>query len=231
MKADQQAFVDAVLGRGGVPPGLRDGRGGLEVYRNNLRALSAQALAVAFGRLRDELGEDDFASLAWTFWRHAPPVSGDLGDWGGQLADFLVERAGEDSGLPDLARLDWALHQAERAAEAPLDAESLQWLGQGVPEALWLVLRPAVQLLVQRDGPVLVWRATWRGEWRRLSTAEAAFFRVVLAGATLAEALTQAEVKGSDAEPDFDFGTWLQAALQNAWLHAVRATPPNATTT
>jgi hypothetical protein len=231
MNADQQAFVDAVLGRAEAPARLRDARGGLDLYRNNLRALSAQALAVAFVRLREALGEDDFASLAWTFWRHAPPVSGDLGDWGGELADFLIERAGEDSGLPDLARLDWAVHRAERSADAPLDAESLQLLGTTSPEALWLALRPAVTLLAQRDGAVLVWRASWRGAWRALPAGEAAFVAAVLAGASLAEALEHAGVKGSGAEADFDFGTWLQAALQNAWLHAVRPTPPNLTTT
>lgn len=231
MKADQQAFVDAVLGRGEAPQRLRDARGGLDLYRNNLRALSAQALGVAFVRLREALGEDDFASLAWTFWRHAPPVSGDLGDWGAELAGFLIERAGEESGLPDLARLDWAVHCAERAADAPLDAESLQLLGTTTPEALWLALRPAVMLLAQREGAVLVWRATWRGAWRALSSGEAAFFAAVISGASLAEALEQAEVKGSGSQADFDFGTWLQAALQNAWLHAVRATPPNLTTT
>lgn len=231
MKADQQAFVDALLGRGTAPARLRDGRGGLDVYRNNLRALSAQALAVPFERLRETLGEEDFASLAWTFWRHAPPVAGDLGAWGGALADFLVERAGEDSGLPDLARLDWAIHQAERAADTPLDAESLQRLGTESPDSLWLVLRPAVRCVHLHSGPVLVWRSRWRGESRSLTIPESAFFAAVLEGASLAEALARAEVKGSGAEPDFDFGTWLQAALQNAWLHAVRATPPNSTTT
>jgi hypothetical protein len=231
MKADQQAFVDAVLGRGDAPPSLREGRSGLEVYRNNLRALSAQALGVAFERVREALGDDDFAALAWTFWRHAPPVSGDLGDWGGALAEFLVERAGEDSGLPDLARLDWAIHQAERSADVTLEADSLQQLGTSSPEALWLLLRPAVTLLNQRDGPVLVWRSRWRGEWRAVSAGEAAFMAAVLAGASLGEALDEAALKGSGAEADFDFGTWLQAALQNAWLQAVRATPPNSTTT
>ena len=233
MKADQQAFVDAVLGRGEAPSRLRDGRGGLEIYRNNLRVLSAQALAIAFERLREALGERDFAALAWTFWRHAPPVSGDLGEWGSELADFLVARAGEASGLPDLARLDWAIHRAERSADVTLDADSLQQLGTTPADALWVVLRPAVSLLAQRDGGVVVWRSRWRGEWRAVSAGEGAFFRAVLAGDSLAEALDQAAaaVKGSGDTADFDFGTWLQAALQNAWLHAVRATPPNLTST
>lgn len=229
MKADQQAFLDAVLGRGPAPAALRGAERGIPVYRNNLRALSAQALGVAFERLRAELGDEQFASLAWTYWRHDPPRSGDLADWGQGLASFLVERAGEASGLPDLARLDWAVHQAERAADMSLDADSLQLLGTTPPDSLWLVLRPAVQVLAQQASTVLVWRSRWRGEWRGVSAPEAAFTLALLAGESLEQAMARAAVKGSGAETDFDFSAWLQAALQNAWLHAVRATPPNPT--
>lgn len=221
MKAAQQAMVDALLGRGEAPAGLLRGDRGLAAYRGNLRALSAQALAVPFVRLREELGESEFASLAWTFWRTHPPACGDLGQWGSALEGFLVERAGEDSGLPDIARLDWALHQAERAADAELDAGSLTLLGTTPAEALWLQLRPGVALLTQSDGPVLVWRQGWRGTWQSVSTGEVVFTQALLDGVNLAEAL----VKGSSAEADFDFSAWLQASLQNAWLQAVRSTP------
>lgn len=231
MKAEQQAFVDALLGRGDPPSTLTGVARGLRAYRGNLQALSAQALAVPFSRLREELGEEEFASLAWTFWRHHPPFSGDLGQWGEALEAFLVERAGDDSGLPDLARLDWALHQAERAADAELDVASLNLLGTEAPESLQLRLRPGVAIVAQRAGPVLVWRRGWRGEWRALSPGEAAFFAALLRGVNLAEALEASEVKGSASEADFDFGAWLQAALQNAWLLGVRAiTPPTHST-
>lgn len=225
MKTEQEALVHALLGRGDAPASLTRSERGLAAYRNNLRALSAQALAVPFIRLREALGEDDFAALAWTFWRTHPPERGDLAQWGGALPAFLVARAGEDSGLPDLARLDWALHEAERVADAGLDAESLALLGHLPPEQLWLQLRPGVALLDQRTGPVLVWRQRWRGESRALSAAEAAFLRALLTDASLADALAQAEVKGSGAVADFDFSAWLQAALQNAWLLGVRLTP------
>ena len=76
MKAEQQAFVDAVLGRSEPPSRLRKPARGLAVYRNNAQALSAQALAVAFERLRAELGDTAFAALAWTYWRHEPPSGG-----------------------------------------------------------------------------------------------------------------------------------------------------------
>jgi len=227
MKAAQLAFVDALLGRGSAPDGVRGAGVGLEVYRNNLRVLSAQALAVPFGRLREALGEDDFAGLAWTFWRVHPPATGDLGQWGAALPAFLVERAGEASGLPDLARLDWASHEAERAADAVLDGESLALLGKVQPDQLWLVLRPAVRLVAQQQGPVLVWREGWRAVSQALAAADAVFVQALLDGVNLSDAL----VKGSAAATDFDFGAWLQAALKNAWLQAVRTTPPNRTTT
>ncbi|WP_457442364.1 HvfC/BufC family peptide modification chaperone [Roseateles sp. P5_E4] len=231
MKAAQQAFVDALLGRGEAPPGLTGSERGLAAYRNNLRALSAQALAVPFVRLREELGEDEFASLAWTFWRAHPPESGDLGQWGGALEGFLLERAGEASGLPDLARLDWALHRAERAQDASLDADSLALLGTTSPDKLWLQLRPGLAVLAQSDGPVVVWRAGWRGKWQPVSAADAVFMQALIDAVNLAEALEAATVKGSGGETDFDFAAWLQAALHNAWLQGVRATPPNRTTT
>lgn len=222
MKAAQQALLDALLGRGAPPPGLTGGDRGLAAYRGNLQALSAQALAVPFTQLHAALGEPEFAALAWTFWRAHPPERGDLAQWGGALSGFLVEHAGEASGLPDLARLDWALHLAERAADVALDAESLQRLGDTSPEGLLLDLRPGVVLLEQTGGPVLVWRQGWRGVAQAVSAREAAFVRALLGGASLAAALEAAAVKGLAPEADFDFSAWLQAALQKAWLHRVR---------
>ncbi|RZJ08902.1 MAG: DUF2063 domain-containing protein [Rubrivivax sp.] len=221
MKAEQQAFVDALLGRGAAPAGLVGGERGVAAYRNNLKALAAQALAGPFMRLREALGADEFAAMAWSFWRAHPPERGDLAQWGGALEGFLVEHAGEESGLPDIARLDWALHQAERAADVELDATSLTLLGTTPADALWLQLRQGVALLAQSDGPVLVWRQGWRGAWRPLLAGEAVFMHALQDGVNLGEAL----VKGSSAEADFDFSAWLQASLQNAWLQAVRSTP------
>lgn len=226
MKAAQQALVDALLGRGEAPAGLTGGERGLAAYRGNLQALSAQALAVPFVRLREHLGEAEFATLAWSFWRRHPPQRGDLAQWGGALEAFLLEHAGAASGLPELAALDWALHQVERAADSELDADSLALLASEVPEALWLVLRPGVAVLMPPGGPRLVWRQGWRGQWQAITAAEAAFMQALLDGVNLAEALSRAEVKGSGAEADFDFGAWLQAALQKAWLQAARSTPP-----
>ncbi|MFG6468997.1 putative DNA-binding domain-containing protein [Roseateles sp. BYS87W] len=228
-RAEQQALLDALLGRGAAPHSLRNSERGLPVYRGNLAALAAQALAVSFGRLKAALGEADFASLAWTFWRHDPPVDGDLGEWGQRLPEFLAERAGEGSGLPDLARLDWALHACERAVDGVFDAASLHRLGDTPAECLMLALRPGLRVVPQQTGDVLVWRLGFRARTRELEVGEAVFFRAVLTGATLASALASAsaapQVKGLAGCTDFDFSAWLQAALQEGWLCGVRVTP------
>lgn len=237
MKDAQLALVEALLGRGEPPPDLTGGRRGLQAYQDNLRALSLQALAVAHPLLVAELGEAEFASLAWSFWRAHPPQGGDLAQWGGALEAFLLQRAGAASGLPGLARLGWALHRAERAADAELDVASLQWLSSTPAEALTLRFRPGLAVILlepealqrlgqafERPQAVLVWRSQWRGRWQCLAEPDAVFMQAALAGDSLGVAL---EMKGSAAATDFDFSAWLQVALQNAWLHGLGHHPGN----
>lgn len=132
--------------------GLRnDSQGGLQrgwdAYQTNARALSARTLASVFGPIEETLGAESFAAMAWAFWRAFPPQRGDLGCWGGDLATFLAQQEGMDGWLVDLARLGWAVHQAERAADAELDAASLALLGQLPADQLGLRFRPGLQLL------------------------------------------------------------------------------------
>ncbi|MEI7464842.1 MAG: putative DNA-binding domain-containing protein [Burkholderiales bacterium] len=241
----QQRLLNALLGASGkvaelAPlPAVTQERG-LHAYQGNLKGLSARALASVFTRVSQQLGEDDFAAMAWGFWRHRPPTRGDLACWGDELEAFLMERAGAASGLPGLARLEWSLHVAERAADAVLDAESLQHLATTEPAALGLRLQPGLAVLamepqalellgagVSQAGSLLVWREGWRGEWRRLDETEAVFVRAVLDGRSLEAALRAASVKGLATEPDFDFGAWLQSALRHGWLIAADTLRPN----
>lgn len=235
----QTAFVRALRHGGEVPGlcGLRPGLSlneGLAAYRGNAQALSARALGAVFPQLQAVLGEADFAAMAWAFWRAHPPLRGDLSTWGDALAGFLTEAAGPDSGLPALAQLEWALHEAERAADAQLDAESLTLLGQAELSALRLELRPAVRLVdlcgpvaehPELAGAVLVWREGWAGRRAAVDAASAAFVRALLAGESLAAALDAAAVKGLASADDFDFSAWLQAALRHEWLHRVVQQP------
>lgn len=207
---------------------------GLQAYRGNAIALAGRALSGAFPQLASLLGEQ-FASLAWSFWRACPPASGDLGEWGAGLPDFLLRSA--DEALADMATLEWALHRAERAADAVLEAASLGLL-HGDPGSLRLDFRPGLVLLALSDEAlsllathrcwlhavregrpaVLVWRKDWRGRATQLQAAEAAFMRSALAGDSLEAAL--AVSRAVDGE-GWDFTAFLQQALQEQWLRAV----------
>jgi hypothetical protein len=207
--------VDGLRAPGGIAGGVPRG---LQAYRLNAQALSARALAAVFPRLHEALGEASFDAMAWTFWRRHPPEHGDLGLWGGRLADFLGEQDGIDVALCDQASLEWALHGAERAADTELDAASLELLATQPPAALGLRLRPGLQLLTQRqDGRrLLVWRQGWRAHWRPLDAATAALLQTLLDGGDLAAALDAA----LRLDAAFDFSAWLQTALREDWLHA-----------
>ncbi|MDN3920544.1 HvfC/BufC N-terminal domain-containing protein [Roseateles violae] len=205
--------VDGLLAPAGIGGGLARG---LQAYRQNARALSARALGAVYPALREALGEDSFDALARTLWRRRPPQHGDLAQWGGALADFLAAQAGMDPALCDLARLEWARHLAERAADAVLDGGTLQLLIDEPPERLGLRLRPGLVVLGQSYGPLLVWREGWRAAQGPLSAGAAALMQALLDGVDLAGALARATA----VEPDFDFSAWLQRALREAWLQA-----------
>jgi len=222
LAARQQALVRAVLARSSPVDGLAPLGGieggvarGLDAYRLNARALSAKALAAVFPRLREWLGAESFDAMAWAFWRHAPPQHGDLALWGRGLADFLAAQESIEDEPLDLARLEWALHEAERAADAALDAASLQLLATADPSRVSLRLQPGARLLAaQSTGAMLVWRQGWRGLSRPVSGGEAALLQTLQAGGDLAAALDAAHA----AQDDFDFGTWLQTALRDGLL-------------
>lgn len=217
--ARQQALVAALLTGDALPditalPGVEGGVSrGLQAYRVNAQALSAKALAVVFPQLQALLGGSSFEAMAWAFWRACPPSQGDLAQWGGALADFLLAQEGMEAAPLELARLEWALHCAEGAADVDLDAASLGLLGSVEANEMTLRLRPGVQVLsAQPSGPQLVWRKGWRAHSAPLTGAEAALMQALLDGLDLDRALALA---GSE----FDFSAWLQAALRETWLH------------
>lgn len=225
----QRALVEALSRRDAPPvPGLAGLVGieggvarGLQAYRTNAQAVAASALGSSYPRLRDELGAESFDAMAWALWRANPPARGDLAQWGCGLARFLAGQDGMDAALVELAALEWACHEAERARDAELDADSLALLSETMPDRLGLRLRPGLQVLRTSTGAMLVWRCGWRATSRGVDAATAALIRALLDGRTLAAALDAATV----LDADFDFAAWLQAALGESWLEAAFAIP------
>lgn len=217
----QQALLQSLIS-GEPAPGLCGARHGvqrgLQAYRINAQAVAARALAAVYGPLQEALGDAQFRAMAWAFWRQCPPQQGDLARWGGGLADFMARQPHVPAALLDQARLLWARHDAEQAADALLDAESLQLLdGRHEASSLSVRLMPGLALLALQSGPVLVWRREWRAVSESLPASQALFFHQLLDGRSLGEALDATLA----AHPDFDFSAWLQRALREPWLQAV----------
>jgi hypothetical protein len=227
--------------RPGVVAGwLRDGsrfERGLQAYQANGGALAERALGAAYPTVAELLGAESFALLARHHWRTQPPTRGDIAEWGAALPAFMAdqEQLASEAYLPDVARLEWAVHQAERAADAqpPVD---LMLLAQGDPERLRLTLQPGCAVIDSAYPVVSIWQAHrstapdrfvpvrealaegrgesalvrrdgWKAQVLQLPAPEARFTAALLAQRPLSQAL-------AEAGESFEFEPWLRAALQ-----------------
>lgn len=256
----QQMLLRALLGdaRPGVVTGWlqpRQVQRGLAAYKANAGALAEAALTAAFPTLQQLLGAESFAALARDFWRHCPPAAGDITLWGDALPAFIADAASlaDEPYLPDMARLEWALHRVQTAADAPpqaptglelLAAHDLTTLHLHLPAgsvvlvsswpvfSLWQAHQStaddrfdAVRLALHQGRGEQGWvtRSGWAPQVQALSAAEASFTAALLDGQNLARALTDALQESGD---EFDFEAWLIAALQAQHLVAVSVDHP-----
>lgn len=218
---------------------------GLKVYQANGHALAVRALSACYPVLAQLLGEDSFAALARAFWHTQPPTQGDVAQWGEGLPAFLThnDQLQAEPYLPDVARLEWALHRCAMAVDAQPDLPSFQLLMECEPTEVTLVLAPGCAL-VQSDWPVvsiwsahrladsdfaearhrlkaglcetaLVWREGLRPRVREALPGETE----LIAGLRLGQPLNQA----LDAAPALDFTAWFPMAVQTGLLLAARS--------
>lgn len=134
---------------------------GLRAYQINAQATAQRVLASTYPTIAAMLGADTLSALALILWQQDPPRSGDLGEWGGALPASLASHPDLQPWpwLADSARLDWHRHLSERAADATLDAGSLQLLGEGEPEHVRLWLKPCVRVLPSNWPVIGLWDA------------------------------------------------------------------------
>jgi hypothetical protein len=225
-----------------------DGRRGLMAYQTNGHELAQRALAAAYPVLGELLGSESFAALARAYWHACPPRRGDLAQWGGALDQFVRddEQLADEHYLPDVATLEWALHQALSAADQAADGASFALLTTADPASVCLDLVPGCAALrspwpvvsivcAHRDGTpsldqagqrlragvaesAVVWRAGWRACVRQAQTGELEFLLALRDGGSLAAAL--------EAAPTLDFGAWLPMAVQSGLVLGARPMAP-----
>ena len=250
LAAQQQALLQLLFPVATPPcvssPGqpLHDERG-LRAYRTNGLAVAERSMSACFPVLAQLLGAESFAALSREFWMTHPPTCGDLAQWGDALPQFLQTKTqlADEPYLPDVARVEWALHAAAGAADQAADMASFALLASADAASATLLLAGATQTL-QSDYPTasivnahllgapslaeagamlragtgehaLVWRAGLRPRVRPCGADEAALVTALLRGTSLLEAL--------EAAPGLDFQGWLTMAVQSGLALGCRA--------
>ena len=246
----QQDFAAALFAPGAAAPLLaqfKDGTGehGLALYRGNLTSTWDKTLAAAYPVLRQLVGDEFFSALSRAYGMAHPSDDADLNRFGATFAQFLegFEHVAEYPYMPDMARLEWALHRAHFAPDASgLAASVLGALGPEQLETARFTLHPACTLLASQWAVVDLWRAhqpdsgvafpsematanfalatrpCWKAELAPLSHAAHAGLAVLAAGGSFGAALDAAF--GIDEE--FDVAAHLQRWLELSLLTALR---------
>ena len=234
-----------IAGRG-LAPARR-----VQVYRNNMRASLAAALADTYPAVAALVGEAFFRMLAYRYIAHAPPVRGNLLDFGADFAQF-AGRLPETRSLPwleDMGRLEWAYHLVFHAAEKPaIVPEALTDVDPELHGELVFELHPASQpvdskyplvaiwnLAISGDSPdvdldqgpeyLLVARRNLEIEFQKLDPAGYAFVTAMAHGRALAACIEAA----CSVDAEFDAAAGLHREFSRGNIVGYRIDPASAT--
>jgi hypothetical protein len=218
----------------------------VEIYRNNVLGNYRKALAATFPVVRRLVGTAFFNAAVDAFVRAHPSTQGDVNRYGGDLPRFLSAYGPAQTlgYLPDVARLEWAIDQANIAPDAPaFDLTALAQVREEARSGLRFVPHPSVRLLESRYPILHIWQVNQpeydgeadvdlgeggdllliaRGERgvtvERASPGEAALLRAFIANAPLGIAANRA----SETEPSFDLAAALRRLVATQILVSFR---------
>ena len=249
----QRRFADALCAPEGEMPafgvaGTAPAPERMDIYRRAIFANYRKAMAATYPTVQRILGDAIFAATVDAYVRAQPSASGDLNDYGDTFGAFLARHPPVEAlpCLPDVARLEWAIDEVNRAAEGSLSPERvLEALAAVAPERLpGITLRLAPRCrLVTSDHPIMsIWqgRASAHADDPRAPTNVAAdklavrrdpdgivvermpggdfaWLAALAAGAPLAAAIDAAQ----QADPAFDLGRTLHAQIGNGTIAAI----------
>lgn len=138
---DDDAVASAICGDGLTPQAR------LAIYRHHVLTTLTDVLKTTYPVVCRLVDDRFFSYAADCYMRQHPPAGPCLFEYGATFAHFLANfpPCRELVYLPDVARLEWALHVAWFAADAvPLDLECLRGLTPDELPDLRLVLAPSV---------------------------------------------------------------------------------------
>jgi hypothetical protein len=221
----------------------------IAIYRNTVFANYRNALGATYRVVQQLVGEPFFNAAVDAYVLANPSAGGDLNVYGGSFGDFLAiyPHASELPYLRDVARLEWAVDEAGRAADPRGTPESLLAVLGTIPAdritALRFALDPTCRFVdsaypvlriwqVHQPGfegditvafgaatdHLLVRRETGGVVIERLAPGDYALLRALAGGDDLAAALDAATA----AESTFDLGTTLRTCIANRTLAELR---------
>ncbi len=244
----QAAFSHALFDAAQEPPvraAIRADGERLALYRGNLTAGWDKVLSAAYPVIRQLVGEEFFSALARAFGMAHPSDSPDLNQFGAHFARFLAgfEHVAAYPYLPDMARLEWALHRAHYAPDAPaLDGAALGALDPAAFEQAHFSLHPACTLIASDWAVVPLWfahqdgsgvafpadlaqascgvvaRPALRAVLTELSAAAHGALSALAAGSPMGEALDTAFTIDDDFDMTTSLQQWLALGLLAAHL-------------
>ncbi|MGH6736060.1 MAG: DNA-binding domain-containing protein [Methyloceanibacter sp.] len=238
---DAEAEVPAPLVRkGSGAPARRFG-----VYRNNVYASLIDVLAGRFPATARLVGEEFFRVMARVYVEEDPPRSAVLLRYGGDFSDFIAQFPPAEAVpyLADVARLEWAWHEAYHAADAAaLPPAALTEVASRAAGAT-LTLHPSLRVARSSYPVITIWQLAARGgeneparlpaggedalvarpkmavEVRRLPPGGAAFVLALNAGASLETAAARA----LEDAPDFELEANLAGLIASGVIVGIGA--------
>jgi hypothetical protein len=249
----QEGFAAALFAGDGVPPPFATippeaGVERIAVYRRALFANYRNALGASFPVARKLVGAPFFNAAVDAFVRAHPSTAGDLNVYGDAFPDFLAAypHAAELPYLADVARLEWAQDEANRAADAVSTPDAVLAALAGIaPERLpaaRLTLAPSCRLVASGHPVLRIWQVNqdgFEGDDRvsfdagpdtllvrrepggvtieRVTAGEFAWLAALAAGEPLGAAIDAAEAAGSP----FDLAASLRARIADGTIAGV----------
>lgn len=247
LSALETSFRDGVLG--GDPtvlaafePGELSEQKRLDIYRNNVFSNYRSALEAVYPVILRLVGTDYFRQAAHRYIQRYASVSGDIHHYGREFCELLASLPGaaELAYLPDVARLEWSIHEAFHAADNErLYPSRLQSIPAEDYPQLRFSLNPAARLL-RSDYPIrriwqvnlpdyqgdprvdlgeggemlLVMRRNFVMQVEAIAAADAAALTSFQRGEMFGQALDAA----LSLDPDFDVGSFLKRFVLNETL-------------
>ena len=224
-------------------PRLKDGYGiprelRLAIYHNAYRARLQEALGSIFERTWIYVGDEEFAAAGARYIEAHPSTWRNLRDYGADFSDALREAMPGDPEVVELASMDWNLHIAFDAPNAPLlEHSALAALSEEDWASARFLFHPSVSMAVFEWNVLEVWHALdrertpppahrlerpmghlfWRSElasrFRSLSDAEYAALRDLAAGAPFAAICERVTPEQA--------GAWLRSWISDELLSGV----------